>query len=90
MTYIIAMDTQKVSVVLYENKYPPPKQTAGMNELVTLKQKYKRQTYERTFKQIYVVFAALGFQDSKSIKFPECTCLRALPLAHSTFLPVPP
>lgn len=32
-----------------------------------------------TFKQIYVVFAALGLQDSKNIKFPECTCLRALP-----------
>lgn len=42
MTYIIAMDTQKVSVVLYENKYPPPKQTAGMNELVTLKQKIQK------------------------------------------------
>lgn len=41
MIYIIAMDTQKAFVVLYENKYPPPKQAAGMNELVTLKQKYK-------------------------------------------------
>ena len=41
MIYIIAMDTQKAFVVLYENKYPPPKQEAGMNELVTLKQKYK-------------------------------------------------
>lgn len=33
MIYRIAMDTQKASVVLYENKWPPPKQAAGMNWL---------------------------------------------------------